>query len=273
MQVLASAYDQVVAFFQTYGALAVLAVVLAVGIGRIVARLLAARERARITRGFRQRFHAFNDSAGADTAAYERLAFLAERMAAAMGTHARVRGTPPFAGRSAQKYTSVLQFIPELRMHFADLDKGGRGIGDDGAAWIYHTVDDALIGYLGALDATAKAAAKRLANPIAWLAEGVERILALPVYIAGWFGLIEGRRAAEIEQRTGFRAVAGLAALVVVATVVSVLWVGEQRTANAYRAIGATAARTVGGTVDAVISAFSDAGKAAGLIVKGRGEQ
>lgn len=255
---LANATAQISALLQGYGALAVLVAVLAVGIWRIVARLIGARAQARMTRDFRDRFHAFVNTSGEDTQAYERLAFLAERMGNAMGTHALVNATPPFSGRSAKKFVTVLQFIPELRMHFADERAGGFGVGNDGASWIYHTIDDALIRFLGALDATAKSSAKKLVNPVAWLSEGAERLIALPIYVAGAFGLIEAGRAAEIEQRTAFRAVAGLVALILVATVASIFLVGEQQTADAYRAIATTVARAINGFVTALISAVTD---------------
>ena len=266
---LANAYAQILAFFQTYGVLAVLAVILAVGILRIVARYLGSRERARMARAFRERFQTFANSSGEDTEAYERLSFLAERMATAMGRHALVGAKPPFTGRAAGAYVTVLQVIPELRMHFANLRDGGYGLGNDGASWIYHTVDDALIAFLGELDGTANSATKKLINPIAWFREGVERILALPLYIAGWFGLIESDRASAAERHSFFRAVAGLAALIVVATIASVLIFGEQKTTAAYRSIGNTAGRTINGAAKSVVSAFSDAGKLAGQIGKG----
>ena len=265
---LANAYAQTLAFFQTYGVLAVLAVILAVGILRIVARYLGARDRARMARACRERFHTFTNSSGDDTEAYERLSFLAERMAGAMGRHALIGAKPPFTGRAAGTYVTVLQFIPELRMHFSSLRDGGYGLGNDGASWIYHTVDDALIAFLGDLEATANSAAKKLINPIAWFREGVERILALPFYIAGWFGLIESERAEGAEQHAFFRAAAGLAAIIVVVTIASVLIFGEQKTTAAYRTVGNTAGRTINGAAAAVVSAFSDAGKLAGQIGK-----
>jgi hypothetical protein len=259
---LANATAQISAVLQSYGALAVLAAILLVGIWRITARLIGARQQARLTRDFRARFHAFANSSGEDTAAYERLAFLAERMANAMGRHGLVDATPPFTGRSAKKYVTVLQFIPELRMHFADERGGGYGLGNDGASWIYHTIDDALIRFLGALDATTKSSTKKLFNPIAWLSEGAERIVALPFYLAGTFGLIEPGRAAEVEQRTAFRAVAGLAALIVVVTVASILIAGEAQTAAAYRGLATTVARAIDGFVTALVSAVSDVARA-----------
>ncbi len=259
---LANATAQISALLQSYGALAILIAILAIGIWRIVARLIGARQQARLTRDFRARFHAFANSSGEDTQAYERLAFLAERMANAMGSHALVDATPPFTGRSAKKYVTVLQFIPELRMHFADERGGGFGVGNDGASWIYHTIDDALIRFLGALDATAKSSAKKLINPVAWLSEGMERLIALPVYLFGAFGLVEAGRAAEIEQRTAFRAIAGLAALILVVTVASIFLVGEQQTADAYRTIATTVARAIDGFVTALISAVTDIARA-----------
>ena len=259
---LANATAQVSAVWQSYGLLAALAAVLAVGIWRIAARLIGARRQVGLTNDFRDRFHAFINSSGEDTEAYERLAFLAERMASAMGRHGLVDATPPFTGRSAKKFVTVLQFIPELRMHFADERGGGYGVGNDGASWIYHTIDDALIRFLGALDATTKSSAKKLINPIAWLAEGAERVLALPFYLAGSFGAIEAGRAAEIERRTAFRAAAGLAALILVVTVASILIVGEAQTAAAYRGLATTVAQAIDGAVTAVVSAFSDVAKA-----------
>jgi len=254
----ANATAQGLSVLQSYGALAVLAIILVVGIWRIVARLIGARRRAAMARTFRERFQAYAHSSGEDNEAYERLAFFAERMGNAMGRHGRVNATPPFSGRSAKKYLTVLQFIPELRMHFADLRGGGYGLGNEGASWIYHTVDDALIRFLGGLDETAKRAAKSLLNPIAWFREGAERLLALPFFIAGAFGLIEPGRAAAIEGRTSFRAVAGVAALIVAATIASTLIVGKARTAAAYRSIGGTAAEAAGSAASAVYSAFAD---------------
>jgi len=256
---LANTYAQVLQFFQTYNVLAVLAAVMAVGILRIFSRFLTARKQARAARGFRDRFHTFANSSGEDTQAYERLSFLAERMAKTMGPYARVDAKPPFSGHSTKTFATVLQFIPELRMHFNNLRQGGYGLGNDGAGWIYHSVDDALIRFLGSRDETAKLAARKLGNPIAWFREGVERILALPFYVLSWFGLIEADGAANAEQRGAFRAVAGLVALIAVVTIASTLIFGKQKTAATYRTIGNTAASTVNGAATAVVSAFSDA--------------
>ena len=117
---LANAFAQIVQFFQSYGALAVLAVILAVGIWRLIASYVSARAQTNTTTAFRQRFDAFVNSSGEDTQAYERLAFLAERMGNVMGRYALAESKPPFAAHSGKTYATVLQYIPELRRHFAD---------------------------------------------------------------------------------------------------------------------------------------------------------
>jgi hypothetical protein len=263
---LANAYAQLLQFFQTYGVLAALAVILAVGILRILLRLTGAQKNARTTRAFRERFHAFANSSGEDVAAYERLAFLAERMGNTMGRHGRVDAKPPFGGHTNKSYVTVLQFIPELRRHFADLQAGGYGLGNDGASWIYHTVDDALIRFLGALDETTKVSLRRLLNPIAWFREGVERILALPFIVASWFGLIEPDRAANAEKHGFFRAVAGLTAILAVVFIGSTLIFGEQKTNAAsratYRTIVDTSTRTVSSSVKSLGTLADDVTKA-----------
>ena len=259
---LANASAQIVQFFQSYGILAVLAVILAIGIARIVLRFVSSHRKAKTARAFRQRFHRFAESSGQDSESYERLAFLSERMGNAMGRHALADVKPPFHGHSATTYVTVLQYIPDMRKHFADLGQGGYGLGNDGANWIYTAIDDAMIRYLGDLDETAKSAARKLINPIAWFREGIERILALPVYAVGWFGLIEEGDAAAIEQRTAFRAIAGIVAIVAVATIASTLIFGETKTAATYRTIANTAVNAVGGAAKAVGSAFADVSKA-----------
>jgi hypothetical protein len=179
-------------------------------------------------------------------------------MAKTMGRYALVDVKPPFSGHSTKTFETVLQFIPELRMHFNNLRQGGYGLGNDGAGWIYHSVDDALIRFLGSRDEMAKLAARKLANPVAWFREGVERILALPIYVLSWFGLMEPAAATSTEQNSGFRAIAGLVSIVAVVFIASTLIFGEQKTANAYRSVGNTAASTASGAATAVASAFSD---------------
>lgn len=255
---LANTYPQVLQFIQSYGAVAVLGAVMIVGILRIFSRFLTAHKHARAARAFRDRFHAFSNSSGEDTEAYERLSFQAERMASTMGRYALVDAKPPFSGHSTKSFENVLQFIPELRMHFNNLQQGGYGLGNDGSGWIYHSVDDALIRFLGSRDETAKLAARKLVNPVAWFREGVERILALPLYALSAFGMMEPTAAATTEQNGGFRALAGLVAIVAVVFVASTLIFGEQKTANAYRTAGNTAASAAGSAATAVVSAFSD---------------
>lgn len=258
---LANTYAQVLQFIQSYGAVAALIAVMIVGILRIFSRYVAARKHARAARAFRDRFHTFSNSSGEDTEAYERLSFLAERMANTMGRYALVDAKPPFSGHSTKSFENVLQFIPELRMHFNNLRQGGYGLGNDGSGWIYHSVDDALIRFLGSRDETAKLAARKLVNPVAWFREGVERILALPLYVLSGFGMMEPTAAATTEQNGGFRALAGLVSIVAVVSIASTLIFGEQKTATAYRSIGNTAASAVSGAATAVVSAFSDAKK------------
>ncbi|MFT5180186.1 MAG: hypothetical protein ACI8S3_000058 [Alphaproteobacteria bacterium] len=262
---LANTYAQVLQFFQTYGVLAVLAVILVVGILRIFLRYLTARDQVRTARAFRERFQTFANSSGEDIAAYERLAFLAERMGNTMGQYALLDAKPPFSTHSGKGFVTVLQYIPELRRHFADLAQGGYGLGNDGASWIYHNVDDALIRFLGSRDETGKSSARKLINPIAWFREGVERILALPFYILSWFGLIEPAGAARAEQRGSFRAIAGLAAIVTVTFIASTLIFGEEKTNAAsratYRGIVDTSARTVSSSVKSLGSLADDVTK------------
>ena len=116
---LVNASAQVLLVLQTYGALAVLGAVMIVGIARMISHYLSARKQAKMAHAFRERFHDFANSSGEDTQAYERLAFLAERMGNTMGSHALADSKPPFAAHSAKPYVTVLQYIPELRRHFA----------------------------------------------------------------------------------------------------------------------------------------------------------
>lgn len=250
---LANTYAQVQLLLQSYGALTVLGAIVIVGISRIILRYLSARNRAKTAHVFRERFHAFTDSSGQDTQAYERLAFLAERMGNAMGRHALVDAKPPFHGHSAKTYITVLQFIPELRMHFADLQQGGYGLGNDGANWIYHSIDDALMRFLGDLDEVATSATRKLINPIAWFREGVERTLALPLYVLSWFGLMKPASAARAEQHGFFRAVAGLTTIIAVIFIGATLTFGEQQTTATYRRIADTTVRTIDGSFKSLV--------------------
>ena len=234
---LANVQAQIPLFFQTYGIVAVLLIILAVGIWRTGLRLLTARLRARTAGAFRERFQAFANSGGEDTAAYDRIAFLAEHMGSAMGVYAQIEAKPPFGNLSSKNFSTILQFIPELRRHFADIAQGGYGLGNDGASWIYYTVDDALIRYIGSLDGATKTNARRLLNPIAWFMEGVERILALPFYVLSWFGLMEPANAGRTERHGFFRAISSVTAVLVVVFIASTLIFGEQRTNTASRSI------------------------------------
>lgn len=244
-------------FFQSYGVIIVLALILAIGLWRVVSRYMSARDQEKMATGFRERFHAFADSDGQDTAAYERLSFLSERMSAAMGRHALVDVKPAFTTLTAKTFATVLHFIPEFRMHFADVRQGGFGLGNDGANWIYHSIDDALIRYLGALDQEVSSAKKKLYNPISWFREGIERILALPIYILGWFGLVESDTPANAERNGLFQAVAGLATLVVAVTIVATLVFGQQKTADVYRSIADSTTRSIDSSVKSLASLTS----------------
>lgn len=259
---LANAQAQILQFFQTNGVIAVLVVILAVGIWRIGLRLLTARQQGRTAKAFRERFQAFANSMGEDNAAYERLAFLAERMGNTMSAYAQVEAKPPFGGLSSKNFVTILQYIPELRRHFADMAQGGYGLGNEGASWIYYTVDDALIRFMGSLDETANAAARRLLNQITWFKEGVERILALPFYILSWFGLIEPAGAGRAERHGFFRALSSLTAIVVVIFIASTLIFGEQRTNTAsraaYRDIVETSSRTVNSSFKSLLGLAGD---------------
>ncbi|MCI0365535.1 MAG: hypothetical protein L0219_16860 [Phycisphaerales bacterium] len=201
-------------FLQDYGVYLALTFVLFIGLARLLSDYLSLRRRTEFTEEFRAKFHRYCDSDGADCESYSWLVFNSHRMQNSMGSYRQIDYRPPFASYMIKNHPVILNFIPEIRHHFEDRTLSGRVIGNSNLHGYMKLTDETLIRFLGVLDEWETQARRELRNPVKWFATGIKKIVAAPLHLLSWLGLLDTSTAARAESNVIFRAVSGLTALV-----------------------------------------------------------
>ncbi len=206
--------DSLWPFLQDYGVYVALALVLFSGFAKLVSDCLSSLRKIEFTEEFRTKYHRYCESNGADDESYSWLVFNSHRMQNSMGSYGQISYRPPFASYMIKNHPIILNFIPEIRGHFEDRALSGRIIGDSNLRRYMKLTDETLIRFLGVLDEWNTKARRDLRNPVRWFAMGIKGIVAAPLRLLSWFGLLETSTAVRAESNIIFRAVASLAALV-----------------------------------------------------------
>jgi hypothetical protein len=188
----------------------------ALGFSRAVSRVLQLGRHEAFALEYLDTYRRYLDSRGDDRNAYGKLIFDSGRMQSIMGGYARMDYRPAFANYRITNHPIILNFIPEIRRKFDSMkDAFGMGhIEQEGARWLVHATDEAIVRYLGALQRMRQDAGRALLNPLEWLRLGIERILAAPFYLLSGLGLIRGFRAVAAENSVAVRYLSGLIALI-----------------------------------------------------------
>ncbi|OGU10272.1 MAG: hypothetical protein A2075_21740 [Geobacteraceae bacterium GWC2_58_44] len=116
---------------------------------------------------------------------------------------------PPFADFQYTNYQILLNMLPELRKAFVDSYALGRLASEYGA-----TVQETMLRHLGEIDECETNLGKEVRNPFVWLREGARTILAIPLYLLQWFGIISESITDKVTGNFIFRMLSSVAVIV-----------------------------------------------------------
>jgi hypothetical protein len=184
--------------------------VAAIGLVALLASKRRVADHQDLVQEFGRKFADFTRSEGGDIEAYTWLTMNSPRMQVAMGSHGIYAAfRPPFANYQYRDYPIILNLLPELRRALAD------PILSRSLAEQYHSaISEALLRYAGSLEQRTENVHSELRNPVIWLREGVRWIVALPLTMLSWVGLLSPGRARAISYGGVFRVVSAIVTLV-----------------------------------------------------------
>jgi hypothetical protein len=141
-------------------------------------------------------------------------AFIVQRR---MGSMGRMHVRQPFENKYIPNYEIIVNALSKFRsgiVHEAEIGYA----------------DDALLRYLKHMDELFEQAEKNLKNPFLWLRQGFRYIVALPVYLLDWFGLLSNSAAKRIVNNSSFQFLSNLTAFVTFVSSVVTIVVGYDQT-------------------------------------------
>lgn len=200
----------------TYGVpLGVAVAVLATGGITLLRRVIATVENLEYANEFRNRFIEYCNSQGKNSDAYTWLTLNSARMQSEMGALGVYEAfKPPAASYMIRNYQIITNMLPELR-RYIDQDRESLGTMFGSTIDSYmKAIDEALLRYIGVLQEREGTARRNLKNPLIWLRTGVEQILAIPLLIFVWFGLVGSYTVRRLQSNILFKAIAVIATLV-----------------------------------------------------------
>lgn len=200
----------------TYGApLGIAVAILATGGVTLLRRLAATVEDLNYANEFRNRFIEYCNSRGENSEAYTWLTLNSARMQSEMGALGVYEAfKPPAASYMIRNYQIITNMLPELR-HYIDQNRQNFGTMFASTIDSYmKAIDEALLRYFGVLQQREGTARRNLKNPLIWLRTGVEQVLAIPLLIFVWFGLVGGYTVRRLQSNILFKAMAVIATLV-----------------------------------------------------------
>ncbi len=162
-------------------------------------------------------FLSFVRSRGHDYPTYTSLVERSQRMQRELGGIGLIGYKPPFANYIHRDYPVVLNLVPEVRRQFHDDFSGAS------QSRVIHIgmVEDTLRRYIGEVRQHHDHLRRTLWSPVSALAEGVRRILGIPVWILEQVGLISSSRGERVLESRVFGVVSGSVALLgIVASIV-----------------------------------------------------
>lgn len=189
-----------------------LVVVLLFGVGfaSLVRKRVRVTENMEFANEFMAKLRQFVESSGSQSDAYGWLIHRSNKMQEQLGSDgvfAKYR--PPFANFQFQNFPIVLNLLPELQRSLTDQLPSG-----DLANQYAMALQEALVRHLGTLHDREVDLAKSIRNPLTWLREGVRAIVALPLNVLSWLGVLSEVTVGRITASKYFSALSGLAALI-----------------------------------------------------------
>jgi hypothetical protein len=180
---------------------ATLAVIALAGLLRIVKRLRTIQERLHRALDFLDKYRRLTVSLPRiDGELYSELTKRSISMQRELGALGVAAFRPPFGDRYIPNYQLLLNILPAIRQGHAD-------------AVQIAACEDALIRFVGVLEDQRTGQSGDLANPLAWVREGVRLALLIPILLLGAVGLL---RRGTVERISWSRFTGAFAALVTI---------------------------------------------------------
>ena len=179
----------------------VLAGVAVAGLVRLATRLLAWRRKKRFAETFLAQFRHLANSEAFDEEVYAWLVARSTRMQERLGPLGVVGyAATPYDPSPIAADPLIVNTLPELRNGWVRPERKDQ-------------CEDALMRYLGLLDEERAGFAKRFANPLVWLGEGVRTALLLPFWMLQWLGVFKEGSVSRWAEGAVFGLFSGLVAV------------------------------------------------------------
>lgn len=170
-----------------------------------------------LTNKFFQNYDRFSHSGNLDNELYVWLTMNVNKIQSNIGSFGVMSYKPAFQNYMINNYQIIINTLPKFREGQVEHFDAG-------------SVDDCLLRYIGHLEECRKDTVKNLRNPIIWFREGFKEIISIPIFILSWFGIFSRRTVDSIKESVLFKIIAGLIALVTLASGLVTIFVGFDQT-------------------------------------------
>jgi len=187
-----------------------LALVISLGLIRLV------REKSRVSgeiafsEEFIRKLKTYFESNGHDNESYVWLTDRSSKMQNQMGAYGiYVSERPPYANIQYQNYPIILNILPELRKTLED-----KVLSRDIARQYAVSLQEKIILYVGVLEDRENEFFKSIRNPVIWFREGIRVIVALPLSILEWLGVLSEKSVSALITSKAFRLCTAIVSIV-----------------------------------------------------------
>ncbi len=160
---------------------------------------------------FLDKLRSYIDGRGEDLKSYSWLIHRSNRFQLEMGSTG-ILGVyrPPFQNYQIKNFPIILNILPELRKEFEQ-----RLMSSSRLIPLYaNLLQESIVRYMGNLDDSLDKRNKEIRNPIIWLREGIREIIAFPIIIFSWLGVISEVTVKSITHTLIFRSIAAITMLI-----------------------------------------------------------
>lgn len=182
-----------------------------IGLVKLRRQMSRVDEKSQFAVEFLEKFRTYINSRGENYECYGWMTYRSARMQTQLGRAGIFQSyRPPFSNVIHRNVPAIFTLLPELRNYLNDelLSR------QDTAAQCASMLEDILLRHLGTLEDEGDAVVRYLRNPFIWLTEGMRTIVALPVSLLGWLGILSANTARGFANSALVRLVAGFAALI-----------------------------------------------------------
>lgn len=194
-----------------------------IGLAMLIRRGVQLSEREAFANEFADKLLSYIKSGGQDGVAYGWLVHRSNKMQIQLGSDGIMAlYRPPYATQQYRNFPILLNILPELRRTFGDevLSRG------DLSHQYSMLLNETLTRHAGTLSDLREDLTRSIKNPIIWLREGVRALIALPLSLLGWLGVLSEMTISRMTGSKFFEGLSGLAAVVGFASAVMGIAVG-----------------------------------------------